>query len=401
LFIFVVAIGGCTSDRAQIPYPTGELITVGAVLSLTGSLAPQGQMVKEGYLFCQEWINNKGGLYINRVGRRFEVRMEDDAGKLSQAAEVFDRFITKDGVKLFLGPSSNAITARLAALAESRQVVMVNSNGPSDSIFNKGYRFTFGVLAPASRQMRGVIDMALVQEPKPQKVALLYANDPLSTEIAAATRDYATAKGLNVVSFERYPSGTNQMRAQLTRIAAANPDLVLQVGHDSESILGVKQAKEVNLQARLFAFSDGLANSSFITDLQKDAEYAVGTTQWSPSARTPVSYSLTSAAYASQYLNRFGHRPDQHSAAATAACLALEVAIEKAGSTDPIKVRDTLAALDLKTFFGEIRFDDRGTNLTKPVYVEQVQSGKLVVVWPTEVASGSLRYPAPTWDKRN
>jgi branched-chain amino acid transport system substrate-binding protein len=63
-------------------------------------------------------------------------------------------------------------------------------------------------------------------------------------------------------------------------------------------------------------------------------------------------------------------------------------------------VRSALAALDLQTFYGEIRFDSRGLNVFKPMEVEQVQDGLAVVVWPPAAATGRPRYPMPGWDQR-
>jgi branched-chain amino acid transport system substrate-binding protein len=76
------------------------------------------------------------------------------------------------------------------------------------------------------------------------------------------------------------------------------------------------------------------------------------------------------------------------------------VAIEQANSTQPRWVHDALAIMDLNTFFGEIKFDDRGANVAKPVYVQQVQAGQTVLIWPPEVATARLRYPDPGWAKR-
>jgi branched-chain amino acid transport system substrate-binding protein len=76
------------------------------------------------------------------------------------------------------------------------------------------------------------------------------------------------------------------------------------------------------------------------------------------------------------------------------------VAIERAASTEPAKVRDALAAMDLNTFFGQIKFDDRGANSAKLVYVQQVQSGRAALIWPLDVASARARYPDPGWAKR-
>jgi branched-chain amino acid transport system substrate-binding protein len=94
---------------------------------------------------------------------------------------------------------------------------------------------------------------------------------------------------------------------------------------------------------------------------------------------------------------RGGLLPD---ADGTAACLAFQYAIEKAGTLDPAKVRDALASLDVMTFYGPITFDKRGVNMTKPMIVQQIQNQHLVTVWPPAVANAKPIYPAPAWDRR-
>ena len=375
-------------------------LSVGTTLSLTGSLAPDGQLVKEGYLFCQEWVNNHGGVALNGRRYRLDIRMVDDESRVSLSAGNLDHLISQDHVKLLLGPSANSTTARDAAIAEQHQLPMVQSSGSSAAIFNNHYRYIFAVGAPASRQMEGVIDMVLNQDIKPQTVAILAANDTFSTELGSEMRDYATSRGLSVVYFGAYPSGTNDVRAQLGDVAASNPDLLLEAGHSDESVLTMQQARQLNLPARLIAFTQEPTSADFVSPLRTTANYAVGTTQWSPLAKVPSTDFFSGRDYASQYLNRFGHPPDQHSAGATAACMTLATAAHQAGTADPAKVRDALARLDLHTFFGEIRFDDQGANPSKAVYVEQVQAGKAVVVWPPEAAGAMPKYPTPPWDKR-
>jgi branched-chain amino acid transport system substrate-binding protein len=78
----------------------------------------------------------------------------------------------------------------------------------------------------------------------------------------------------------------------------------------------------------------------------------------------------------------------------------MQAALEKAGSTDPDAVRDALAKLDIMTFYGPIKFDERGENATHPMAVQQIQKGKLVTVWPSDVAEGKALYPTPPLSQR-
>jgi branched-chain amino acid transport system substrate-binding protein len=394
------AAAACTPSAAIIAPASGAPINVGAVISMTGSQADEGQMSKEGYLFCQDWINAKGGITVKGEGHPLNIDMVDDQSRPSVAAAATEQLIAQRHETLLLGPTGDATTARAAPVAEQHQTPMLSSGAASDTIFNNHYHYLFSVMAPSSRQLQGVIDMALAQNPKPQTVAILYASDSLSAEVAAATAAYVQAKGLNLVSGNNYPSGVNDVSGLLGAAAGAGAELILEVGHVAESVRTVQQAQQMNVVPKLFAFSQGPETSLFTTTLRKAANYSVGTTQWAPAARNHISYFLDSFHYSLAYAAQFGHQPDQHAAAATAACLTLEVAIEQANSTQPRWVRDSLAAIDLNTFFGKIKFDDRGANTAKPVYVQQVQGGQPVLIWPPDVASARPRYPDPGWAKR-
>lgn len=58
--------------------------------------------------------------------------------------------------------------------------------------------------------------------------------------------------------------------------------------------------------------------------------------------------------------------------------------------------RPSLSSLDAQTFFGPIKFDATGKNLTKPMVVIQIQAGKVVTVWPKDMAEADLVWPGTT-----
>ncbi len=393
-----VMVAGCTSEAAR-PQPQGDPIVIGAPLALTGSLSGEGQMAQEGYYFCRNWVNAKGGVYVRGTWHPLVVDVQDDQSRASVSAQVTERLISQDHVRLLLGPVGNLAADRDAALAEAHQVPILLGSS-AESTFSRQFHYVFGVASPASHYLQGVIDMALSLTPAPQSAAILFARDSFSTEVANDLNAYAAMKGLSVVYFDSFPGGTNDLRGKLGAIASAAPDLVLGVGAPSDAVVTMEAARQLNVHPRLFAFTTGPGDPGFLADMKQSAEYVYGSTQWAAGARLPIGYFLDGKAYAAQYLAAYGHRPDVYSAAATAGCLALEVAMEQAGSPEPQAVRSALAALDLQTFYGEIRFDSRGLNVFKPMEVEQVQDGLAVVVWPPAAATGRPRYPMPGWDQR-
>src|SRR2546429_6984863 len=105
-------VAACSPAPAVISPPMGTVITVGAVLSLTGSQAASGQMAKEGYPYCQDWINAKGGIFLQGAGHRLSLDIADDQSRPSIAAVSTERLISENHDTLLLGPSNDATTSR-------------------------------------------------------------------------------------------------------------------------------------------------------------------------------------------------------------------------------------------------------------------------------------------------
>ena len=281
---------------------------------------------------------------------------------------------------------------------------MIEANGSAESIFSKGYRYTFAVLSPAKLYLKGVIDLVMSKDRNAKTVAVLGENEPFSKEVAAGAAEYAKEKGLQVVYQELYPTGTQDVSALLTNIKGKNPDIVLGAGHLQDSLLIVKQAKDLGVSPKAMGFSVGPSSPEFRENLKSNADYIFGATQWTEALtyngddpwRTPKAYA---AAFRAKY-PKYTVIPYQV-AESSAAVLAFMRAIEKANSLDPVKVRDAIAALDIMTFYGQVKFDARGINVYKPMAVEQLQpDGKKYTVFPASVAEKDALYPMVPWDKR-
>jgi branched-chain amino acid transport system substrate-binding protein len=376
-------------------------ILFGAPISLTGSTAKEGGLTKEGYEIWKDVYNEAGGIDVGGKKHMIETRYYDDESNAQKSATLADKLIKEDKVNLLLGPYGTSSTLQMSTVAEKAKLPMVEGNGAAESIFSQGYQYTFGVLSPARNYLRGVIDMAVAQSPKPTTVAILSADDPFSVEVADASRKRAEEVGLQVVYFQKYPDKSTDLRAPLTETKAKNPDLFLNSGHLQESLAIVQQAKELGFNPKGYGFSVGPSIPDFQTTLKDAANFVFGGTQWTPVLKYQGDDLFkTPANYNDLYNKKYGHEPSYQSAESTACGLAFVKAIEKAGSFDPMAVRDALAKLDFVSFYGQIKFDERGINVFKPMAVEQWQEGKKVTVWPADAANGKPIWPTPAWDKR-
>src|SRR5215472_4857655 len=400
--LLALALAACDITAAPAQVKTGADIVLGAPMSLTGNKSKEGALTKEGYDLWRDWVNAHGGITAEGARHRVQIRYLDDRSTPDASGQAAQQLITDDGAQFLLGSYGSTNTAADAAIAEKNHIPLVASNGAARSIYMKGYHFVFGVQTPAESELQGVLDMAATMNPKPTKIALLSADDSFSVEVASAAADYAPKVGMQVVFSYQYPSGSTNLYAALDAAKAKKPDIILNSGHLIEAIAITKAARDVRLDAAIYAYTSGPATPDFARALGKDANYVYSGSQWSPQLQYKQAYSLSAAQFVGEYQKKSGTNdvPSYQVASATAAGLALQRAIERADSLDPEKVRDALASLDVVTFFGRIKFDEHGQNASKTVVIEQIQDGKLATVWPATVAASSPMYPTPAWSTR-
>jgi branched-chain amino acid transport system substrate-binding protein len=387
-----------------LPAPAADTIVFGAAVSLTGKTAKEGEYTRDGYNFFVDKINEMGGITVGGRKYKVEVKYYDDESKSERTAQLIEKLINEDKVTFILGPYGSAPSGTAAPICEKYRIPMIEANGSAESIFSKGYRYTFAVLSPAKLYLKGLVDLVLTKDKSARTVAVLGENEPFSKEVAAGGAEYSKEKGLQVVYQELYPTGTQDVSALLTNIKAKNPDVVLGAGHLQDALLIVKQAKDLGVSPRAMGFSVGPSSPEFRENLKANADYIYGATQWTEALKyhgddpwkTPKTYAEAFRAKNPKYKDI----PYQV-AESTAAVIAFWRAIEKANSLDPTKIRDAIAALDIMTFYGQIKFDSRGINVYKPMAIEQLQpDGRKYTVFPASVAEKDALYPMVPWDKR-
>jgi branched-chain amino acid transport system substrate-binding protein len=401
--VVVTACGGSTTGGGGGSGQTGPDIVIGEALAATGQDAKEGGLTKQGVDIWLDWINNKqGGIKVNGVKHKVQVIYKDDGSKPDQSAALDQQLITENKAQFLLGPYGSSTTATAAVIAEKNQIPMVEGEGASTSIFNKGYKYVFGTISSAADYLKSAIDMAAEQNPKPTKIAILSADDAFSSDVTKAVEQYAPTKGFTLSFDQKYPNGSTNLSGLVSQAKASNPDILMNSGHLQEAIAITKAAKQLDLEAKMYAFTVGPSTPDFVSALGNDANFIVNPSQWTPAVKSKPQFFYTSDQYVAAYQKMFNatDAPDYHVAGGTSACLALEKAIENANSLDPQKVRDALTKLDVQTFFGEIAFNSQGYNDKKPMVVEQIQSGKHITVYPTAIATAKLLYPAPPWAQR-
>lgn len=374
-------------------------IRFGAALSLTGTLESEGRLVREGYELWREQVNAQGGIPI--AGRNFlvEILYRDDRSKAENTAALVEKLLTEDQVDFLLGPYGSSATFEAAAVAERHRVPMVEGGGASEKIFTSGFRYTFGLLGPSGDYFREVLEGASALRPKPDRVAIVAADQSVHREIAAGAGQHAQRLGFTLVGSHLLRRETD-LPALVRDLKKEAPDLTLFSSYSEDGAPFIKAVKAADFSPAMIAMAIAPSQPDFAEQLGRDVDYIVGTAQWLPSLPYHGPLFGTPADYAERFSARFGKEPDYHAAAASAVGLAYQLAFIKAGSLDREKIRDALADLDAMTFYGRIHFNPQGQDVFNPFAAFQIQKGEPVALWPPRLATGAVQYPAPAWRER-
>jgi len=380
-----------------------NIIKIGAAVSLTGKMAYEGRLVKEGYEVWEDWVNNHGG--ITAGGKNYRVKMiyYDDESAPVRGAKLTEKLITQNKVDFLFGPFSSSITFATTAIGEKYGKITIAPEANATKIYERGYKYVFSVLPPAPMLMVPIAYMAENLDPKPETVAIIVANDLFPLSCAEGFRDKCKELGFEVVLFEKYPAGATDISTLLTKVKNLNPDILADAGYTADSLMVMRQCKELNINPQMYAFSVGVMIPTFIEELGADAEFAFEGEWWLPGMKNSDKVFGTTADYVQACKDKFGpdYMPEYHVSSASTAGILLQLAIEKADSIETDKVRDALASLDLElSTWPAIAFNEKGQNIKWPHPVIQVQNGKYVIVYPESSQEDAPIYPVAEWKKR-
>jgi branched-chain amino acid transport system substrate-binding protein len=364
-------------------------IVIGASLSLSGAYSRTGEELRRGYEIWQTTVNERGGL----LGRKVEFKFYDDQSDPTTGARLYERLVTSDKVDLVMGPFSSPVALAATTVTEKYGYPMVAAGSSARGIWERGYRYVFQLYARPENQLAGHIDLA--KRHGARRLAVLTEDTIFSKELAQTFIRLAKEAGLEVVFYEEYGKGPTDLSAQLLKAKAQRPDILFGGTYLPESVLITRQAKELDLNAKMYIFTIGPTLPDYTQNLGKDAEYVLGLSEWEPILKLEGVPEFTD-----RYRKAYNATPGYQSAGGFAGCQVLEAAVKKVGSLDRDKIRDALAGIEVNTIWGPYKVNENGMQIGKRAYVIQIQKGERQLVWPEEHATSKLIYPTPDWSSR-
>jgi branched-chain amino acid transport system substrate-binding protein len=394
-----VAIALAVAGPAQAKVE-GNTIILGSAISLTGKYSTNGIHAKNGYDLAVERINAMGGVNVGGKSYKLRVVYYDDESTPARGAQLAERLIKQDGVKYMLGPYSSGLTKAVAPVTEKYKIPMVEAEGASRSLFTQGYRYLFAVLSTSEQYLASSIALAAEiaekegRKASQVKVAMAFENDPFSLDVRAGVIDDVKKHGMKIVIDDKLPRDLSDMSATLTKVKAVKPDILVVSGHSKGAATAARQIKEMQIDVPMIAVTHCEA-AKIVEKFGESTNGFLCPTQWAETLSYTDGYFGTAAEYDALFKKTFQDYKNvpYQSAQASAAVMVWKDAFERANSFDTDKLRDALAATDMDTFYGRIKFSEAGNNVAKPMVLRQIQNGQFNVVAPSKWASHAVQYP--------
>jgi branched-chain amino acid transport system substrate-binding protein len=369
-------------------------IKVGVVLPLTGEQAKFGEIEKNSFLMALEEVNKGGG--IN--GRPVELLIEDDTGKPDVGRSAVEKLVSQDKVIFLTGGYSSSVTYAICQMAQQRKIPFLVTTGSADDITEKGWNYVFRI-NPAVSEYPAALMSFLKEVVQPKTVAVLYENSLFGQSGSKTFIKECEAAGYKVLMKEGYEHGAVDFKPILIKVKAAQPDLVYMISYVMDAGLLVRQAKELDLNPKLFVGgAAGFTLPEFVQNAADAAEHVFSADLWTPNLPYPGAKE-----YFDKYKAKFKTPTEYHGAEAYASMEVVADVLKRAKELTPEGVREALLATDVKTVFGPVKFISYGKKTQQnklPTYLVQWQKGVLETVWPKNVATKPYVYPVPPWSQK-
>lgn len=339
--------GAAASPASQAAKAAGQPLKIAQLVSLTGYLVSYDAALRTGQELAAAEINAQGG--VN--GRPITFVTEDVRSDPSPAVTALNKLLGGDKPDLLTGGSCSACTRAMAPIVAQAQmpIIVLSVLPPAEEAVGRPWIYT--VIAEPILDLQ--VNFAwLKAQGANKKVAILHDASPYSVMYKDLAAAEAPKQGVEVVAIESYQANATDLSPQLTRVKALNADAILKVGAGPTDGIAPKNMRALGMSMPLVLRADTLPDevakvAGDSTDLVYFAAPLLLLTDSLPDSDPRKARILKFR----EQLQAKGSDINVIFAARGYDIIMLYAdAIKRAGSLDPIKVRDALDAT--KDFVG-------------------------------------------------
>ena len=352
---------------------TANPIKIGYVGALSGDTALWGQAGLNGLELTAKQINAEGGI----LGREVQIIGLDGKGVSDDSVSAYKRLVEEYGVVAVVGTNFSSCNIPIAAVADELKVPVIATAASNelvtvdaeDNLHPYSFRLCFidsymGLLAGSyAYNELGLRSCAVIED----------ITDSYSTSVGGFMVDTFTSLGGELVASEEAQNGDNDFRAQLTKIAAKQPDVLFVPWNYENVALIAQQAREVGITAVLFG-ADGW-------DTTELTELANGALEGCYYVSRPGFNLPEAAAYGEIYAAEYNVALETECLYGNDGLKWIQYAIETAGSDDPTAIRDALEATEsFDGLLGHMSINPENHNPSRDAAIFKVENDEVVYV---------------------
>ncbi len=358
-------------------------IRIGATVSLSGKYSEPSAMVRDGYRLWEKQVNQRGGLINHPV----ELVVYDDRSDPEIAYRQYQRLIDQDRVDLVLSPYGTPLTLLASQISESRQMVMLASAASGRAIWNRNYRFVFGMYALADRYFIGMLDLMARQGY--DSVSIVYENSPFNIDVADGAQRWAKRFGISVSLKTPFPPGETQFSDLIQQVTQKNAHGLILSAYPPEGYRVLELIGSADWLPKALGMTIAPIHPDFYRNAGPIAEGIFGPSQWEPDERIPFPGTIK---FIQDFQEAYNKLPSYHAGSAYASCQILERAITDLHDTDHGRIRDYISAMDSVTVIGRFKVDHHGRQVGHNPILVQWQKGRKEIVYPTKMSTAPPRF---------
>lgn len=349
---------------------TEEVVSIGALLPLTGPGANYGVWERQGIDLAVEEINADGG--VN--GKKLKIIYEDVQSNPQIAVSAFKKLLAEGQIQAAVAGISSVVLA-LAPIADSSGIVLVNCGGISPRIPEVTGNYVYSNIVDGSVEVKAMADFA-VNRLKFSTIGVLYINSAAGVDAKDVFAREYESKGGKVVTAEAHEPGATDFRTQLTKLQAAGPQAVYLASFTKESALILKQAKELGFRTQWLSYAP-FEGEDIFTVAGSAAEEVIYTSQ----AFDPLSADPRIRGFQEKYRKKYGTTAEIYAATFYDGIYMLADSMRRMG-TKGTQIREGLRTIGgFQGVTGEIRFDARQV-VSKPIVFKVVREGRFQMYTP-------------------
>ena len=337
----ITTLAGCSKSGDS------DTIKIGGIGPLEGAASTYGQSVKEGADLYIEEINKAGGV----SGKQVELIFEDDQAEPNSSIQAFNKLVDNDKVVAILGPVTSGATAAVAPNATTKKIPLITPTATAPKITKDGGEFVFRGCFVDSFQGEILAKYAYENLEKKTAAVLYNAGSDYSKGIAESFKKDFEAKGGEIAEYLSYNDKDTDYNAQLTKIKASNPDVLVLPDYYNVVGLIAKQARDKGIKSQLLG-GDGWESEELINIGKEAVNGALYINHYYSGDEDKSVKNFVDG-----YKAKYNKEPDAFAALAYDTIKVLLQGIEDAGSTDPVAIKDALAKVEINSVTGNIKFN--------------------------------------------